>query len=94
MRLELSAKRRQTGLPREGLVHAVAKHHNIRRPLRQQRLQVLDIPLGAEPVADFIAGPREAAHAKLLVRVGKLQMRLQAARLQQPLDHPAAVEQK
>ena len=94
MRLELRAELAQSGAAREGLIHAVTEHDDIRWPPGQQRLQVFDITLGAQPVTDFIPGPRQAAHAEAQVGMRQLQLRLEVARLQQALDHPAAVKQK
>lgn len=92
MRFELRPKLRQPSRSAKGLIHPIAEHDDIRRPLRQQRLQVLDIALSPQAVADFIARPREAAHAEVFVRMRELQIRLQRAGFEQPLDHRVAVE--
>jgi len=92
--LILGAKRWEAGGSGEGLVHPVAKHDDLRGPRGEQRFEVLDVALGAEPVADLVTRPREAADAEFFIGVSEVQSRLEVTGFEQALDHPATVEKK
>jgi hypothetical protein len=93
-RLVVAPEVGEPGGPGESLVGAETEHDDVGRPGAEQALQVFHVAFRPQAMADLVAGPCEAAHAEPLARMGELKLRLEVARLQQALHHPAAVEQE
>ena len=51
---------------------SLAQHDNLRAPCGEQGLEVLDVALGPEKVADFVACPRETANAEFFAGMREL----------------------
>ena len=76
----------------EGLVHAEAKNDVVGRPFGEEVLKVIDVTFRAEAVADFVAGPGEAAEFEVLVRVGEVNEGFEGAGFLKAFDEGVAVE--
>ena len=63
------------------------------RPLGEEVLEVIDVTFRAEAVADFIAGPGEAAEFEVFKRVSQLDEGFEGAGFLKAFDEGVAVEE-